>query len=96
MSKRIDRLASALREGLHRHIEGLTLERPWSQIGEEEKEFYRNGVRGVLAALRVPSQAMVTAGESVTVVHSWGSGGEYISAESAMDVWQAMMAEVER
>jgi hypothetical protein len=44
-----------------------------------------------LKALREPSAAMLKAASDTPVMHSWGNGGEFITAESAADIWRAMI-----
>ncbi len=50
----------------------------------------------LLEELREPSAAMIEAASNELVMHSWGSGGEFISAESAADIWRAMIDQLRR
>ncbi len=61
--------------------------------------FMRMNLVDVLALLdkiREPREAMCHAASQVPVMHSWGSGGEFIAAESAADIWRAMIDQLKR
>ncbi len=45
----------------------------------------------LLGDIREPREAMCHAASQVPVTHSWGSGGEFITPESAADIWRAMI-----
>ena len=45
----------------------------------------------VVKAIREPSAAMLEAASNTPVMHSWGASGEFITAESAGDIWRVMI-----
>lgn len=47
---------------------------------------------GFVLVPKVATIDMDRAGQDVTVMHSWGPGGEYVGEGSPADIWEAMIA----
>lgn len=65
---------------------------PGMEWGDIDRLSYRGWAQAAIEAMREPTDAMKKAGGwPLPVSHSWSSAGEHIDADSAGDVWVAMI-----
>lgn len=56
-------------------------------------EAFLEAAEAAIEAMREPTEGMLKIGGNTMVGHSWGDGGEFITDESAGDVFRAMIDE---